>query len=112
MKKNKLIGLGALLAVPMMAMSVLPANATHSNILPPMKCGWGLSEIHVTSTARHSVTHSTYDNVMGNNRIFAGSSPAYFFADTHHWLRRDIYGGSVTTSGTIVDIQSSASLCK
>lgn len=114
--RRRVISVGAaLMAVPLVLIGALPAHASYTVVMSGLSCPnnqWPPQEIHIKSLARGSVTHTSYSEIHGIFSVSAGSSPAYFDADTHHWLRYEVYGAAVTTSlNTTADIASADRYC-
>lgn len=88
-----------------------PAHAAYSKGVGGITCGQAqlpFPEVHLTSVAKGSITHSSYSKVHGNWKVSAGSSATFFSTESHHWLRNEIVYGNVTTSSNYASSIKSA----
>jgi len=101
MKRILVSAAAALSACALVFGAAAPANAAYSKGVGAITCGtqqlpW--PEVHITSVAKGSVTHSSNSSVHGNYKVSVGSSATFFSAESHQWLRHEIRYGNVTTS--------------
>lgn len=115
MKRRLTVSLTAATAVlGLMFVGAAPAQAAYAKYLPALSCGnqFPPREIHIKSVARNNVTHWSQSAVHGTMLVDVGTSPAFFAADSHHWLRYEIQTGYVQTSSNYsADIQSGSAYC-